>query len=885
VTFSGSEGDANFLRYEVATATQGPTTSCALTTPSAFTQTTASTALNIVENMKTCVWGRAVDRAGRISPQAVLSVLSDLAPPSSPTIAPLYDPSMVTIHAEYADFFVTAAATDGPAGGGTAWKDVAWVEVDTGSGYRPLCPQAACRASGVFDPCGACACSDARLVCDAGVFKAVRVALLDGTGNSVGIRAVDLAGNVGSGASQVVNTATSLYEVEVGVQSVMAPRGRGRLMGYRYDNSLRLRDLGPDGRPDAGDVACDVGDLVTVVPEVAVLSPKVVVHADAEFTTEWESRVMVRRPGTDLDFCTVANDDTSFQLYTLPSSSGREIRQVTGSLNSTFRSEYAAWVERGAGIDTVKVQAPNFFGILGTSFRFLPLTIYNPPAPVTLFTLPSGTNVSDLIMGGDCLLTKTTGPAFRVDCKAGGVGNATGVTTYPLPPAAFAASLSADGALLGWAESHASGTRLHVRGAGRDKLYGTVDDTEDTRVAPGTTPWSAEAALDLGHFVLSETGTSTGTYWLQHWAAGPDGIFDDAASADDTVALILPSSKPRESPSVLAGGVVSWGITGDGVNLADVLASDLSTYRWETIEAHGFYGLTSNDAGTLFFSRGGTLTARSPNGAEEPALTVFTGVFAASGSNLVTAEGGAWTLRRRAGDGTWFTGAAEVIYAGAVSGLAAGDQWGLAHLFSGGSRYRVSDLSQPTPTSTLLPIIPGTTPGNNGWGISAQVVAYQCMSAGWGACFHQPGADNLYGTVDDVTGVLKTTGGAGAEYGAYGLAVSGDKIAFQDGPGNLVVVAAGADGTFNTADDEETQLGSAASGSAGNIDVGGQQVTWLHIGATGGIEVWSADLRTGTSRQVTDHYSMKEQLVAEPSGRIHWVDFVFSAPAVFLSAP
>lgn len=884
VTFSGSEGDANFLRYEVATATQGPTTACDPTTAGAFSATTGSTALNVSENMKTCVWGRAVDRAGRISPQQVISVLSDLSPPTSPTIAPLYDPSLVTIHAEYADFFVTDAATDGPAGGSTPWKDVAWVEVDTGSGYRPLCPQAACRASGVFDPCGACACGDARLVCDGGQFKAIRVALLDGTGNSVGIRAVDLAGNVGSGASQVVNTTTSLFEVEVGAQAANVPRGRGRLMGYRFDNTLRLRDLGEDGRPDPGDVACDVGAMVNVVPELAVLSPSVVVHAAAVFTTEWESQVQVRRPGAAKAFCAV--DDATYTLYRLPASSGSEIFHLTGSLNSTFRSEYAAWVERNTStfVDTIKVQAPNSFGRLGTNFTVLPFTIHVPPAPVALFTLPSGTNVADLLMGGDCLLTQTTAASFRVDCKAGGLGTSVGSTSWGLPGTAFAASLSADGALLGWAEGVAGGTRLHVRSAGKDKLFGTVDDADTTRLVPGTVPWNAEAALDLGHFVLSETGTPTGTYWFQHWSAGPDGVFDGSATADDTAAKVLPSSKPRPSPSVLAGGVVAWGIYGDGVNLADVLASDLSTYRWEASEAHGFYGLTSNDAGTLFFSRGGVLTARKPNGTEEAGTSVFTSTFAASGANLITAEGGAWLLRRRTAGGSWFSGTPVTLYGATVNGLAAGDQYGLAMFFSGSSRYLVSDLSAATPSATLLPVIPGTTPGNNGWGVSAQVVAYQCLSAGWGACFHQPGTDATYGTGDDVTGVLKAAGGTGAEYAAYGLAVSGDKIVFMDGSGNLTVVAAGADGRFNTSDDEETLLGTSGSGSANNIDVGGQHVAWLHVGATGGIEVWTADLRTGVKRQVTDHYSMKEQLLAEPSGRIHWIDYVFSAPAIFVSA-
>ncbi len=46
-----------------------------------------------------------------------------------------------------------------------------------------------------------------------------------------------------------------------------------------------------------------------------------------------------------------------------------------------------------------------------------------------------------------------------------------------------------------------------------------------------------------------------------------------------------------------------------------------------------------------------------------------------------------------------------------------------------------------------------------------------------------------------------------------------------------------------------------------------------------------ADLARGTQRQVTAHYSMKEQLAMDPSGRLVWIDSGFSAPTIFLYAP
>jgi hypothetical protein len=871
VTISGSEGDANFLRYESATGTVAATATCPSSSGATFTATTPSTAVSLATNQKTCFYARAVDRAGRLSGQGLIEVTSDLMAPTSPTIAPLYDPSLLTIHGEYADFFVTAPATDLPAGGGVAWKNVAWVEVDTGSGYRPLCPQAACRSTlGVYNPCG-CGCDDARLVCDGATFKAVRVPLLDGTSSSVGIRAVDLAGNVGSGASQLVSTATSLLPVDVGAESATHPRGRGRLLGYRFtDVFLRLRDLGDDGRPDATDNACNIGFLGSVVPRVAVLGARAVVHGDGN------QLVRVRRPGVDGLFCSPANDDTEFTISTAPGTV--TVRNVTGSMNSTRRGEYAAWSERttATSTDAVKVQGPTAAGALATGL----------PAPATLYVLAAGTSVQDLLMGGDCLLSTLSPRSFQVDCLAGGLGSATGVTTWTLPSAAIAASLSADGRLLGWLERDlATGQpRLHVRSPGRDRVYSDApgsDDSDVSRLVPGASPASAELTVEPGHLVVSETGVSSGSYWLLHWAAGPDGAFDAAAGADDTVARVLPSSIPRSSPPERSVGLVAYGVFGDGANLADVLAVDLSSYRWEAIESAGLDGLASNGAGTLFFHRGSNLTARLPNGTEQQG-GFYASSFAAAGANLVTLEGSSVNLRRRSGI-TWF-GPPTPVYTGTPWKVAAGDGWALVLTGEAGSRYRTANLSAATPTTTLLPVITGTTPGNNGLGISSAMVAYQCYFSGWNACVHHPGADGLFGTADDVTLVLYQPGTT-TPYGAYGLAVSGDKIAFRDGAGSFIVVATGPDGLFNTADDVHENLGPAASGSAGNLTVAGDFAAWLQIAGSSGLQVMVADLAKGAQRQVTRHSSMKESLALDPSGRLTWIDFGFSAPAIFVSAP
>jgi hypothetical protein len=593
-----------------------------------------------------------------------------------------------------------------------------------------------------------------------------------------------------------------------------------------------------------------------------VLGPKVVVHADGDLV------LRVRRPGADGLFCSPASaiDDTETTFYT---AAGATVRNVTGSYDRARTGEYAAWVERSGSVDTVMVQAPNGSGLL----------VPPVPAPAALF---SASNVTDVLEGGDCLLSSLSDGSFRVDCKAGGLGGAAGVTTYTVPATARAASLSSDGALLGWLESSGGAPALHVRSAGPDRLFGTADDDDAMRVAPGAMPFAAAMAIESGHLVVSETSVSGSTYWFIHWSAGPDGVFDASAGADDTVSRELPSSEARSSPSILAGGLVAYSVSGLGGNLSDVLASDLSTYRWEAIEAAGFNGLGTNGAGTLFFHRGTNLTARLPDGTEQQG-GFFASSFAAAGSNLVTVQGSTVNLRRRSGT-AWF-GTPTPIFTGTPNAVAAGDRFALVQTTeSAARRYRVSDLSAPSPATTLLPVIPGTTPGDNGFGVSATVVAYQCLSSGWSACVHHPGPNGIFGDGDDVTLVLKRPS-TGTSYGAFGLAVSGDKIAFTDENGNLVVAGAGPDGVFNTADDTEDTLGPAASTAAGTLAVAGDFAAWLQIPAADGVQVIVADLAKGTQRQVTTHYSMKERPTIDPSGRLTWIDYGFSAPTIFLYAP
>jgi hypothetical protein len=591
-------------------------------------------------------------------------------------------------------------------------------------------------------------------------------------------------------------------------------------------------------------------------------------------------------PGPDGLFCTSANDDAVFNFYTAPGTV--TVRNVTGSYNFARTGEYAAWVERDntTNVDTVMVQAPNAIsGIIANFFIPRPFPnpplLITPPAPVALYTSAGGSNVVDILEGGECLLSKRS--TYRVDCKPGGLGSASGATTYLLPSAAYAASLSSDGTLLGWIENFGGAPRLHVRSSGADHVFGTIDDTEAIRVAPGVAQ-SGELTIEPGHLVFSETYSSGSTYWLLHWSAGPDGVFDDTPGADDTVSRVLPSSVLRRNPTLLAGGLVAYSV--DGSNGADVAAVDLSTYRWETLDGAGIGGLATNGAGTLFFHRGYSgFTARLPNGTEQQG-GFHADRFAAAGANLVTVQGSTVNLRRRSG-GAWF-GTPIPLYTGATGtpwDVAVGDQYLLLGAIEGSLRYRVSDLSAASPTTTLLPTIPGTSP--NGYpGVSSRMAAYMCGGpSGWNLCVHHPGPDGLYGTPDDVAMVVNRPS-TSLPYNAWAVVVSGDKVAFRDENGNITVAGTGPDGVFNTADDTEDVLGPAESNNDGSLALAGDYVAWFGIAAANdGGQVMVADLAKGTQRQATTHYSIKEQLAVDPSGRVTWIDYAFSAPAIFLYAP
>ncbi len=173
VTFSGSDADPSFLRYEACTSPVASTAACVAAPTCAFAPVPQSYPVLLGASQRTCLWARAVDKAGRTSGVASTSIVSDAAAPSPPEFRPSFDPTAVTVRAEWVDLFLAKAPTD--AAWGPSWKGVASIEVDSGAGYQPLCPAAACHPNESYNPCAAgCNCGDKKLRCDGTAFYGLR---------------------------------------------------------------------------------------------------------------------------------------------------------------------------------------------------------------------------------------------------------------------------------------------------------------------------------------------------------------------------------------------------------------------------------------------------------------------------------------------------------------------------------------------------------------------------------------------------------------------------------------------------------------------------------------------------------------------------------------
>ncbi len=910
VTLTGSESGTNFDHYVTCQVSQAATSACSScscpttgactcssgsASCSSWTSQPATFAVSLAQDQKTCLWARGVDAAGNGSAVALKEVISDLTAPPAPTVVPQFDPNLITVRADYVDFFVTGMGNDLPAGT-AAWDKVAWLEMDSGAGFLQLCPQASCHSGNAYHPCS-CSCTDARLLCNGTAFAGVRLPLLGGLANQFSIRAVDVAGNTGAGVGQQVDTS--------GLQGVISndgsldeavPRLRGSLLTYLKGMSFTLVDLGANARYDATDATCSLGTRTGIsAPHVSAeaATSALVAHA-----TSGSKQIVLRKPGADGKFCT-ADDTTSAALVDVTAVAQTYILSVSAS------GAHLAWTEDNPYTPSasVKVRDPGANGILGDG----------DDVTSTVATTATGL-VSDLQIAGKALIYRvescpgwsctTPGTTYLVVANAS--GNFAGQTPVALSTTAAAAALSADGKELLLADG-LTPALLTVRQAGADGVFMTADDTTATRTAATPTTTYQSATLDGPHAVATEYSGQ-----FVHWYAGGNGQFE--TSGDDVLSRMLPSTTSRLSPSLgsgLSSGYLVYQAGALGIlnQNPDVLSLDFTTLRWETAGAADVYSIAS-DSGTLFYATSGGTYARTSDG-RVTGPAPFSTLGGVTGNDLLAVTGSGLTDDGPGVDGSWFTAddpAAAVIHSGSFGAVATGEGKAAAY-YDNGSAYvpYVYEPSASAPAAGTGPLrgatkvlleTTGLTKSDASQyyqhiAVTAKHVFWTCGSytTTMNVCYRYAGPNGKFGDADDVTGTLLQPATASSPYSAYsgwlGFHASGNRVAVVDNNLGVRLLDAGADGKFNvvsgSGDDFETVFGLTYNPTA--FALAGDFLAFSAAGAGGGTQISMMDLLRGGQRQLTAHYSAKDNLTLDASGRLLWIDKAFANASVFLFAP
>lgn len=906
VTLSGSEADANFGGYEVCSISQAAASTCAATPPAgcSWAATSPSFALSLAANQRTCLYARAWDRAGTRSAASSLGVsgvVSDLIPPTPPGFVPRFDPQLLTVRAPWVDFFLDVASTDAPAGTG-AWSQVAWIDVDTGAGFEPLCPADACHAGGSYSPCAAaCSCTDARLLCDGTRFAGVRVPLLEGSANAVAFRAVDMAGNVGSGVGQQVNTDSSGDLLAGTVALDGNPVIRGNLVtfhswvpGAGNPHGVVL-DLGADHRGQASDRRCDLPGSVSsgynrgIVP----VGPVVVGSGRAVLVADGTGKMTMS--GLDDVFCTA--DDATITFRTPPAN--YFVRGVSGVFRPGV-GEVVGWFEDYAAIADARVYVRE----RGTDIVFGtgddPITLlgtFNYTLSITMGDRATLVHFSSC--GAGCATT-----AWRVYNANSLGGYTSGVTQVDLPAAATHAALSPDGRKVAWAQAGA----LWVRSSGPNGVFDAADDTTASMTIPaawGLSPAGGDGsdsavAVDGTHVIMLGAGPAVG--WVVHWWAGTDGTF---GTADDTLQRIHPAAGLWGIASLAS----SYAVFAEG---DDIRAIDLSHLRWEVTPQAGLsmgQALAADGRGHLLYRTGDwELRARSPAGAETAAPSPLYGsiAFEAQGTDLLTAEYNQLVVRNPGASGAWFSPGAPApvtVYTGGptsfFTALALGGGKAIATEAVGSNAYRFRILEPGSGTLATLPTTGAVVDPlgvDQGWALAAGITTRQafftCNGIATDLCVLNAGPDGRFGTADDTTqaGMLHPLGSPRyiqPVHDVRAFRVSGRRMLLAEfsPPALYLFEALGANGLFQGGAPDRGRKLADGYFAPWDIALTDEYAAFVAEGSPVGPQVYLVRNFDDVPLPVTAYSSPKASLALDPSGRVFWVDSVFAPEAVFVRAP
>ncbi|MEW5848193.1 MAG: carboxypeptidase regulatory-like domain-containing protein [Myxococcota bacterium] len=925
VTLSGSEDDENFDHYEICTAVASNPTDTAPPASCTSRSTTASTfALSLASGEKTWLFAWAVDGAGNENATpSVVGIISDLSAPEAPSIEPVYDSTLLTVRADVVDIFVQSGATDAPLGGtASPYKGVAYLEVDLGSGFAPLCntTDADCYENGdTWNPCAeSCECrNDNRISCaeqynvvtgtSTFSLRSFRATLTPGT-NRVAVRAVDLAGNVGDGAAvNITAEGMSVMSARLGAQNF--PRQVGTFLSYLDNQFVRLAQMKPDRRGEAAaycniDTGADprpYGEDTNLYLEAASA-----IGRDRFFYVEKNgatNRLMMRQPGTDGTYCT--GDDTITLVRNPPANFRVASVATIGDSNVVFMERD---VSTGATADTKRV----FYVNGGTTTP--------QPDAVGLG------HRARLTSGGRYALWVTGSSDDPVGCPAasgplgpGEEGCMKWLLRYYAPAGgtsdytfnAWYAAISRDGTMLFTASNQneaGPGATCTIRSAGADPIYGNANDEvasinrPDDRVVSGI-------SIDGVHAV-AVIQDGNGVSSLLDWDAAGDAVFKGAG--DDTYDVTTVGSVTLTDPQLHNGVVIS---TYGDPHVGDLVAHNLSNMHWEAVYLSN---PVLNGRGVMVAWDNDKVVARQPDGKETRWPVATTGSptrgsvlvnvqpgnapFAATDGDLLVANTAGVAVYNAGPNQYWFDNddpdPVQVFTLPANEELmrvTANEGRGLIvtrNTTTGNCRLTVLEPGSPSNsllTPTTVSNIQGAFNKCDSFG-SASISRYHAV---WD---YRPDAvnqnvaiysstDGVFGNGNDTAALLLNNGGGVPYDRALHANVGGTRVVFYDGTASANVIVNSFNNVFNDIDDTRDTVMPVGELVVYEHRLAGDKMIYVaEPSAGGGLQVLSHDILTGISTQLTHHFSEKGTVLVDPSGRAIWDDS-FLINSVFVYKP
>lgn len=867
VTLGGGQ-DPNFLRFEYRTTPcQGGGSDCP------FVSTPATFAVSLPADQSTTIQARAVDWAGNRSDVTTLTVTSDMTPPRPPQMAPSYDPYRLTIRAPWVDFVPSTAAYDPPGSYGP-WGGLAWLEVDTGSGFTPLCPAAECQDDGVWSPC-TCECHDPRLLCRGSTFAGVRADLSLSSGSTVvSFRAVDLAGNVGPSTSQPVLAETTPDVLATATRTIVDyPLVRDGVVGYVDSGAGKLVDLGANRRADPDDPRCQVSNATPAYASVVPLARDVVAYGQTEVENGSSvQRLYLRLRGASSPWCSAG--DTNLLI-----GGGRDVTYPAGD------RRHVAWAERQGEAWRVMLREAPPDARVGTA------------SDTIREIVPSGTfsDIAGIWLGGKNLLVVGvggTGTTYRNFAADSGGSFLTNVSYVDLPLDAMVSTLtmSKDGSALIYQDNSSS---LVVRTTGPGGVFENLNDLT-ARLTPPV-PLLTERRLIDGRHAMAPNGAGYDGL-AAFWDTGEDGVW---GTVDDVAKAGYLSGTYRYSADIDTGLLVYS--THSSIELLD-----LSTLRWEVPLLHGLLGLGVASADTLISNgedsilwadMAGDLWARAATG-EQSVTGGSPSVMSSDGMDLLVEQAADHLTAYRAAfsSGQFFTpqaAAPAVIRAARPQEVRVGGGKAIVREFdtSSATGFRCWVL-EPNLGSLLSFSTNGTAidvqPSGCAWG-SLGMTERQAFFPCGGAATCSTNAD---GTGRFTTGSLASTAtlrmptSSGIpDPGRPALQVRGTWMILSESRLGTVLLDAGPDGLFNTADDRARVLTPDYRSYSSELAVSGQWAAWLDQGAPGGDQVFVLHGFDGAPIQITSTPSVKSHVTVDRLGRVHWIDSGMTPQAIMTWEP